>query len=72
MLHGFIQKLRNEMQISKQIFKARPEIEICLSFVAYANETTIQDSSEMASDPDTGQNERELLELMRAEEDEIK
>lgn len=41
LLHGFIQKLRNEIQISKQIFKARPEIEICLSFVAYANETTI-------------------------------
>ena len=29
-----------------------------------------KDSSDMASDPDTGSLERELLELMRAEDDE--
>lgn len=39
-------------------------------FMAYAQESAIKDSSNMASDPDTGSLERELLELMRAEEDE--
>jgi SNF2 family DNA or RNA helicase len=39
-------------------------------FMAYAHESAIKDSSDMASDPDTGSLERELLELMRAEDDE--
>ena len=38
-------------------------------FMAYAHESAIKDSSDMASDPDTGSLERELLELMRAEDD---
>ena len=38
-------------------------------FMAYAHESAIKDSSNMASDPDTGSLERELLELLRAEED---
>jgi SNF2 family DNA or RNA helicase len=40
-------------------------------FMAYAHESAIKDSSSMASDPDTGSLERELLRLMRAEDDEI-
>jgi SNF2 family DNA or RNA helicase len=40
-------------------------------FMAYAHESAIKDSSDMASDPDTGSLERELLRLMRAEDDEI-
>jgi SNF2 family DNA or RNA helicase len=40
-------------------------------FMAYAHESAIKDSSNMASDPDTGSLERELLRLMRAEDDEI-
>ena len=39
-------------------------------FMAYAQESAVKDSSDMASDPDTGSIERELLRLMRAEEDE--
>ncbi len=37
-------------------------------FRAYAHESAIKDSSDMASDPGTANLERELLELMRAEE----
>jgi len=40
-------------------------------FMAYAHENAVKDSSDMASDPDTGSLERELLRLMRAEDDEI-
>jgi hypothetical protein len=36
-------------------------------FRAYAHESAIKDSSQMASDPGTANLERELLELMRAE-----
>jgi hypothetical protein len=39
--------------------------------MAYAHESAIKDSSDMASDPDTGSLERELLRLMWAEDDEI-
>ena len=39
-------------------------------FMAYAQESAVKDSSSMASDPDTGSIERELMELMRAEEEE--
>jgi len=38
--------------------------------MAYAHESAIKDSGDLASDPDTGSLERELLELMRAEDDE--
>lgn len=41
-------------------------------FMAYAQESAVKDSSAMASDPDTGSIERELLELLRAEEDDTK
>jgi hypothetical protein len=37
--------------------------------MAYAQESAVKDSSAMASDPDTGSIERELLELIRAEDD---
>jgi len=39
-------------------------------FMAYAHESAIKDSSDMASDPNTASIERELLELLRAEEEE--
>ena len=41
-------------------------------FMAYAQESAVKDSSSMASDPDTGSIERELLRLMQAEEDDTK
>ena len=38
--------------------------------MAYAQESAVKDSSDMASDPDTGSIESELLRLMQAEDDE--